>query len=61
MARPLRDLVAPDWAVALAEVEEQVAEIGVRLREEVSAGRGYLPHGDRVLRAFTAPLAFTFW
>lgn len=57
MPRPLRELVSPDWAEALAEVEGQVGAIGVWLRDEVSAGRGYLPHGDRVLRAFTAPMA----
>ena len=53
---PLRDLVAPDWADALAPVAEQVARVGDFLRAELAAGRGYLPAGDRVLRALQQPL-----
>ncbi|WP_028131041.1 uracil-DNA glycosylase [Serinicoccus marinus] len=53
---PLRDLVHPSWAEALAPVEETVAELGEFLRGEVAAGRGYLPGGDHVLRVFTRPL-----
>ncbi len=56
-ARPLSDLVAPDWAQALAPVSDQVAAMGAFLRAEVAAGREYLPSGANVLRAFTAPLA----
>jgi len=56
-ARPLSELVAPDWAHALAPVADQVAAMGTFLRAEVEAGRGYLPAGPNVLRAFTAPLA----
>ncbi len=52
-----RGLVAPDWAEALAPVDEQIARMGQFLREEVAAGRGYLPAGDHVLRAFQRPLA----
>jgi uracil-DNA glycosylase len=52
-----RGLVAPDWAEALAPVDEQIARMGRFLREEVAAGRGYLPAGDHVLRAFQRPLA----
>ncbi len=55
--RPLNDLVAPDWAHALAEVEPVVHAMGDFLRQEVAAGRGYLPAGGDVLRAFTRPLA----
>ena len=55
--RPLADLVAPDWAVALAPVAPTVAAVGDFLRAEIAAGRGYLPSGDRVLRAFSRPLA----
>lgn len=55
--RPLAELVAPDWAEALAPVAPVVSRMGGFLREEVAAGRGYLPAGDRVLRAFTRPLA----
>ncbi|MGA4508085.1 uracil-DNA glycosylase [Propionibacteriaceae bacterium G1746] len=56
-ARPLRDIIAPDWAEALAPVEPLVHELGEFLRAEVAAGRGYLPAGHQVLRAFTRPLA----
>lgn len=55
--RPLRDIVAPDWAEALAPVEDQVHRMGDFLRDEIAAGRRYLPAGDRVLRAFSRPLA----
>ena len=54
---PLDQLVAPDWAVALAPVEPQLRAAGQFLRDEVAAGRGYLPAGDAVLRAFHRPLA----
>jgi len=56
-ARPLGDLVAPDWARALAPVADTVAGLGACLRAEVAEGRGYLPPGPLVLRAFTRPLA----
>ena len=52
-----RGLVAPDWAQALAPVEEQITAMGRFLRAELDAGRAYLPAGDRVLRAFQRPLA----
>ncbi|HEX2856922.1 MAG TPA: uracil-DNA glycosylase [Propionibacteriaceae bacterium] len=55
--RPLREIVAPDWADALAPVEGNVHAMGDFLRAELAAGRSYLPAGDRVLRAFTRPLA----
>lgn len=54
---PLDQLVAPDWAAALAPVEPQIRAAGQFLRDEVAAGRGYLPAGDDVLRAFRRPLA----
>lgn len=56
MARPLTELIAPDWAEALAPVEEQIRQMGGFLRDEISAGHGYLPTGENVLRAFTLPL-----
>lgn len=56
-ARPLADLVAPDWAQALEPVADRIAAMGEFLREEVAAGRGYLPPGDDVLRAFAEPMA----
>jgi uracil-DNA glycosylase len=55
-AKTLNDLVAADWAEALAPVEGTVAKMGEFLREEIAAGRPYLPAGDNVLRAFTQPL-----
>jgi uracil-DNA glycosylase len=57
IAAPLTDLVAPDWAAALAPVEPLVHAVGDYLRAEVAAGREYLPAGPDVLRAFTRPLA----
>ena len=55
--KPLAELMAPDWAQALAPVEPVIAELGDFLRAELAAGRGYLPSGDRVLRAFSRPMA----
>ena len=52
-----KGLMAPDWAEALAPVDDQVAAMGVFLRGEVAAGRGYQPSGDSVFRAFQRPLA----
>ncbi|MDD4865782.1 MAG: uracil-DNA glycosylase [Mycobacterium sp.] len=54
-ARPLKELVEPGWADALEPVADQVARMGQFLRAEVAAGRGYLPAGPNVLRAFTFP------
>lgn len=50
-------MMAPDWAAALAPVDDRIAAMGEFLRGEVEAGRGYLPAGDDVLRAFADPLA----
>lgn len=50
-------LVAPDWAEALAPVDERISAMGRFLRDELAAGRPYLPAGDRILRAFQRPLA----
>lgn len=55
--KPLAELVDPGWAAALGPVESQIAAMGEFLRAETAAGRRYLPAGDRVLRAFTFPLA----
>jgi uracil-DNA glycosylase len=54
--RALAELVDPGWATALQPVEGRVASIGDFLRTEIASGRGYLPTGDNVLRAFTQPL-----
>ncbi|MFF2633942.1 uracil-DNA glycosylase [Microbacterium sp. NPDC058021] len=50
-------LMDAGWAEALAPVADDIATLGERLRAETAAGRGYLPDGDRVLRAFQRPLA----
>ena len=52
-----RGLVAADWADALAPVESTVEAMGQFLRAELASGRGYLPAGEHVLRAFQRPLA----
>jgi uracil-DNA glycosylase len=52
----LVDLVHPSWATVLEPVAGTVTELGAFLREEVAAGRGYLPAGAHVLRAFEQPL-----
>ncbi|WP_106297798.1 uracil-DNA glycosylase [Knoellia remsis] len=54
--RPLAELVHPLWAQALAPVEDDISRLGEFLRAEVAAGRGYLPGGAHVLRAFEQPL-----
>lgn len=54
--KTLNELVAADWAEALAPVEERVSRMGEFLRGEIAAGRPYLPAGENVLRAFTQPL-----
>ncbi|MBN9171040.1 MAG: uracil-DNA glycosylase [Microbacterium sp.] len=50
-------LIDSGWAAELAPVASDIAALGERLRGEVAAGRGYLPAGDRVLRAFQRPLS----
>ncbi|PIF04964.1 MAG: uracil-DNA glycosylase [Propionibacterium sp.] len=57
MPRPLTELMAPDWAEALSPVEPQIRAMGAFLRDEIAAGRSYLPDGENVLRAFSRPLA----
>jgi uracil-DNA glycosylase len=57
MTRDLSDLMAPDWAEALAPVADDITAAGRFLREEIAAGRSYLPAGDRILRAFAEPMA----
>jgi uracil-DNA glycosylase len=56
MLQPLHEIIAPDWADALADVEPQIRAMGDWLRAEVAAGRPYLPAGTNILRAFTLPL-----
>jgi uracil-DNA glycosylase len=51
-ARPLRRRrLGARWK----PVGDQVALMGQFLRAEIAAGRGYLPTGQNVLRAFTFP------
>jgi uracil-DNA glycosylase len=50
-------LVHPEWASALEPVAGDIAAMGDFLRAEHAAGRDTLPAGDRVLRAFSYPLA----
>lgn len=57
MPQPLTDILAPDWAQALAPVEGRIRELGEFLRAEAHGGRGYLPAGANVLRVFQRPLA----
>lgn len=54
-AQPLHELVEEGWAIALKPVADKVAEMGQFLRAEIAEGRGYLPAGQNVLRAFTFP------
>jgi uracil-DNA glycosylase len=55
--KTLGDLIAADWAEALAPVEATVTSMGEFLRAEIAAGRPYLPAGDNVLRAFHRPMS----
>jgi uracil-DNA glycosylase len=55
--RPLGELVAPDWAAALAPVEPQIRAMGDVLRAEHAAGHATLPEGAKVLRAFAYPMS----
>lgn len=62
MPRSLAELAAdghidPGWADALAPAQPLISELGDRLRAERAAGRGYLPDGAHVLRAFQRPLS----
>ena len=55
--QPLTELLAPDWAEALAPVADTITAMGDFLREELAAGRHYLPAGPNVLRAFSRPMS----
>jgi uracil-DNA glycosylase len=43
------------WAAALAPAQNTISALGDFLRAETAAGRGYLPAGPNVLRAFRTP------
>ncbi|WP_328397680.1 uracil-DNA glycosylase [Nocardia sp. NBC_00416] len=53
--KPLVEIIDPGWAKALDPVADRIAEMGEFLRSENAAGRGYLPAGENVLRAFQEP------
>ncbi|NUS72232.1 MAG: uracil-DNA glycosylase [Corynebacteriales bacterium] len=53
---PLEELVHPSWAKALEPVADHITAMGNFLREEIAAGRSYLPAGKAVLRAFEQPM-----
>jgi uracil-DNA glycosylase len=55
--RPLEEMVEAGWAEALRPVAADIAAMGDFLRREVAAGRGYLPAGPNILRAFQQPFA----
>ena len=57
MPTTLPGSLAADWAEALAPVEDRLHALGGFLRAETEAGRGYLPAGEQVLRAFTRPMS----
>lgn len=52
-SRPLP--VEEGWATVLEPVADRIHSMGDFLREENASGRGYLPVGNDVLRAFTYP------
>ena len=54
---PLGELVAPDWAVALAPVEAQLRRVLGFVAAEAAAGHEVLPAPSNLLRAFRQPLA----
>jgi uracil-DNA glycosylase len=54
---PLDELMAPDWAEALAGVESELRHVLAFLAGEVAAGHQVLPAPSNVLRAFRQPLA----
>lgn len=54
-SKPLSEIIDPGWAKALEPVADQISAMGEFLRAENAAGRGYLPAGENVLRAFQRP------
>ncbi|GAA5084266.1 uracil-DNA glycosylase [Nocardia iowensis] len=54
-AKPLSEIMDPGWAKALESVADRISAMGEFLRAENAAGRGYLPAGENVLRAFQRP------
>ncbi|MEJ1178785.1 uracil-DNA glycosylase [Arthrobacter sp. R4] len=54
---PLDELMAADWAAALAGVEDDLRAVLRFLADDVAAGHQVLPSPSNVLRAFRQPLA----
>ncbi|ADX72008.1 uracil-DNA glycosylase [Pseudarthrobacter phenanthrenivorans] len=54
---PLDELISPDWAAALAEVEPELRKVLAFVAGDVAAGHLVLPSPSNVLRAFRQPLA----
>lgn len=48
--------MAADWAVAMKPVEVDIHKMGDFLRDEVRAGRRFLPAPENIFRAFQSPL-----
>ena len=55
MPKDYSELVHPTWVEPLRPAADHIAAAGDFLRQELAAGRGYLPAGENVLRAFTQP------
>jgi uracil-DNA glycosylase len=51
----LSKVVEAGWADALEPVADQITRMGAFLREQIAAGKRYLPAGENVLRAFRQP------
>lgn len=56
-AQPLTEIMAEDWARALAPVEERIRAMGDFLRTEHAQGHRTLPPSQDVFRAFREPMA----
>ncbi|MBV2366156.1 uracil-DNA glycosylase [Streptomonospora nanhaiensis] len=55
--KPLNEIMDSGWAEALSPVADRISQMGDFLRDEVAAGRTYLPAGENVLRAFQQPFS----
>ncbi|NJC21294.1 uracil-DNA glycosylase [Arthrobacter pigmenti] len=53
----LTDVMAPDWAAALAPVQDHVHHLARTLEAEQHDGAHLLPGPDHILRAFTYPMS----
>ena len=57
MSEAWKSHIAPDWAAALEPVVPTLVGLGAFLRDELAAGRAYLPEPHAILNAFARPLA----